>query len=35
VMQYAGSDKLFPSIAAGSFVLALFTTWKISRQRFV
>lgn len=33
VMQYAGSDKLFPSIAAGSFVLALFAVWKISRRR--
>jgi hypothetical protein len=34
VMQYAGSDKLFPSIAVGSFALALFTAWKISRQTF-
>jgi hypothetical protein len=35
IMQYAGSDKLFLSIAAGSFVLALFTAWKITRRQVV
>jgi MFS family permease len=35
VMQYAGSDKLFPTIACGSLVLALFTGWKLFRERVV
>jgi MFS family permease len=35
VMQYAGSEMLFPSIAVGSAILAMFTIWKISRQSFV
>jgi len=35
VMQYAGSDKLFPTIALGSLILALFTGWKITRQQVV
>ncbi|HWT96053.1 MAG TPA: MFS transporter [Terriglobales bacterium] len=35
VMQYAGSEMLFPSIAVGSALLAMFTIWKISRRSFV
>jgi MFS family permease len=35
VMQYAGSDKLFPTIALGSLILALFTGWKVTRRRML